>query len=82
MTDLGKAGLEANLEYWKALAERHRKQRDRAMHEVRKLQAILLAKTGRAYDGQDYLRVIKETEYRVTWRDRLRRLVRNIRDIR
>lgn len=82
MKDLGKAGLEANLEYWKALAERHRKQRDRAMHEVRNLQAILLAKTGRAYDGQDYLREIKETEYRATWHHKFRRFMELFREIR
>ena len=82
MKDLSKAGLEANLEYWQALAARYMRQRDAAMKEVRALQAILLEKTGRAYDGQDYLREIKETEAKSTWRHRLRNLVGAIRDIR
>jgi phage-related protein len=82
MNDIGNAGLKANLDYWMALAERHRKQRDNAMLEVRKLQAILLEKTGRAYDGQDYLREIKETEASATWRNYLRNFTEALRELR
>jgi len=82
MKDIGNAGLKANLEYWMALAERHRKQRDNAMLEVRKLQAILLAKTGRAYDGQDYLREIQETHSSSTWRNYLRNFTEALRELR
>jgi len=82
MKDLSKAGLEANLEHWQCLAARYMRQRDAAMEEVRALQALLLEKTGRAYDGQDYLRVIKETKVKPTWRHRLNNFMGAIRDLR
>ena len=82
MKNLSEAGLQANLEYWKNLAVRYRKQRDHALNEVRSLQAILLEKTGRAYDGQDYLREIHKTQEKATWRHRLRYLIGALRDLR
>ncbi len=82
MKDLSKAGLEANLEHWQCLAARYMRQRDAAMKEVRMLQALLLEKTGRAYDGQDYLRVIKETETRPTWRHWLKNITEAFRELR
>lgn len=61
---LSEAGLASNLTYWKNVADRYRRQRDEALQEVKKLQSILLEKTGKAYDGNDYLREIQETRSR------------------
>lgn len=82
MKDLSKAGLEANLDYWKSLAERHRAQRDHALRQVRTLQQILLEKTGKAYDGLDYLRDIQASASTPTWKHRLRNLMEAVRDLR
>jgi hypothetical protein len=53
-----------NVEHWKRLSERYRKQRDRAVREVQCLQKQLYIATGQAKDGNDYLRQIKATEAR------------------
>ena len=58
---LSDAGLASNLDYWKRVADRYRMQRDEALVEVKKLQAILIERTGKAYDGLDYLREIHAT---------------------
>ena len=56
---LSESGLASNLDYWKNVSERYRKQRDEALKEVEKLQRILLEQTGKAYDGKDWLREVK-----------------------
>lgn len=58
---LSEAGLEANLDYWKRVAERYRAQRDDALREVRILQDELFKRTGKAFDGYDYIRDIKRS---------------------
>ena len=58
---LSEAGLEANIDYWKRVADRYRAQRDDALREVRALQEELFKQTGKAYDGYDYLRDIKRS---------------------
>lgn len=55
---ISEAGYAANIEYWKAVADRYRRQRDDAVREINRLQAILLESTGKAHDGNDYLREI------------------------
>lgn len=82
MKDLSNAGLEANLEHWKCLAARYMRQRDQAVKEVRALRALLLEKTGRAYDGMDYLREINETKASATWHHKVRRFMELFREIR
>ena len=59
---LSEAGLEANIDYWKRVADRYRAQRDDALREVRSLQEELYKQTGKAFDGYDYLREIKRTQ--------------------
>lgn len=58
---LSEAGLEANLDYWKRVADRYRAQRDDALREVRALQEELFKQAGKAYDGYDYLRDISRS---------------------
>lgn len=55
---ISEPGMVANIEYWKSVADRYRRQRDDAIREVNRLQAILLQATGKAHDGNDYLREI------------------------
>jgi hypothetical protein len=54
--------LKANLEYWKNVAARYQKQRDDAWLEAQLVRQILLKQTGRAYDGNDWLRDIARTK--------------------
>ena len=56
------AMLKANLEYWKGVAARYQKQRDDAWIEAELVRQILLKQTGRAYDGNDWLRDIARTK--------------------
>jgi hypothetical protein len=56
------AMLKANLEYWKGVAARYQKQRDNAWLEAELVRQILLKQTGRAYDGNDWLRDIARTK--------------------
>jgi len=56
------AMLRANLEYWKNLAARYQKQRDDAWLEAELVRRILLKQTGRAYDGDDWLRDVARTK--------------------
>ena len=70
------AGHAANIEYWKAVADRYRRQRDDAMREVTKLQAILLKETGKAYDGNDYLREIHRSRTKARALVRLKSFLR------
>jgi hypothetical protein len=56
------AMLKANLEYWKGVAARYQKQRDDAWLEAELVRQILLKQTGRAYDGNDWLRDIARTK--------------------
>lgn len=60
--------------YWKRVAMRYRNERDMVLEENRILQKVLLEKTGRAHDGADYLREIKETETRPTVKQRINQL--------
>jgi hypothetical protein len=64
--------------YWKRTAVRYRNERDMLLEENRILQKTLLEKTGRAYDGADYLREIKESETRPTVRQRLKHFAERI----
>jgi hypothetical protein len=59
--DLSEAGLVSNLDYWKNVAKRYKDERDTAMREVWRLQKELVKRTGRGYDGLDYLREIIKT---------------------
>lgn len=51
----------ANLSYWKSVARRYRRQRNEALEQVHFLRHKLLQETGRAYDGNDYLRLVLKT---------------------
>jgi hypothetical protein len=53
---LSEAGHTSNIEYWKAVAKRYQSQRDMALQKVQFLQERMLAETGKAYDGNDWLR--------------------------
>jgi hypothetical protein len=70
------AGLAANLDYWKRVADRYRVERDAATQEVQRLQAELLRRTGRAYDGLDYLREIQRSRQGVVFSQRIKNLLR------
>jgi len=61
----------ANLEYWKNVARRYRGQRNDALKQVHFLREKLLKETGRAYDGNDYLRIVMKTASRPSWKYRL-----------
>lgn len=52
------AGYRANLEYWKNVAARYQTERDAALREAELVRQVLLAQTGKAYDGQDWLREV------------------------
>ena len=58
---LSEAGHTSNIEYWKAVARRYQAQRDMALQKVRFLQERMLEETGKAYDGNDWLRVVIAT---------------------
>ena len=58
---LSEAGHTSNIEYWKAVARRYQAQRDMALQKVRFLQERMLEETGKAYDGNDWLRVVVAT---------------------
>lgn len=73
---LSEAGLASNLDYWKRVADRYRVQRDEALMEVKQLQALLLEKTGKAYDGLDYLREIQRSRATNRGIARLRAFIR------
>ena len=65
------AGDLANLQYWKSVARRYRRQRNEALKQVHFLREKLLKETGRAYDGHDYLRLVIKTASRPSWRYRI-----------
>jgi hypothetical protein len=56
------AALKANLDYWKNVADRYRQERDVALREAELVREILLRETGKAYDGDDWLREIARTK--------------------
>jgi hypothetical protein len=58
---LSEAGHTSNIEYWKAVAKRYQSQRDMALQKVQFLQERMLAETGKAYDGNDWLRQVAAT---------------------
>jgi hypothetical protein len=58
---LSEAGHTSNIEYWKAVARRYQSQRDMALQKVQFLQERMLEETGKAYDGNDWLRVVVAT---------------------
>ena len=53
-----------NIEYWKRVAARYRRQRDTAIKEINRLNCQLLLQTGKAQDGHDYLREIQQSAAR------------------
>jgi hypothetical protein len=59
---VSEAGLKANLDYWKNVADRYRQERDAALREAELVREILLRETGKAYDGDDWLREIARTK--------------------
>lgn len=69
---LSEKGIESNIDYWKNVADRYRRQRDDALREVKRLQEVLLTQTGKAYDGMDYIREIQASRTTATWRHRLK----------
>jgi hypothetical protein len=58
---LSEAGHTSNIEYWKAVAKRYQSQRDMALQKVQFLQERMLAETGKAHDGNDWLRQVVAT---------------------
>lgn len=64
--------------YWKRVAVRYRSERDLLFEENLILRKTLLEKTGRAHDGEDYLREIAETKTSPTLRQRLKHLSERI----
>jgi len=58
---LSEAGHTSNIDYWKAVARRYQFQRDMALQKVQFLQERMLAETGKAYDGNDWLRQVAAT---------------------
>ena len=64
-----------NIEYWKRLSERYRRQRDMAVREIQSLQKQLYIATGCAHDGNDYLRQIRATRTTPDIRQRLKTLL-------
>ncbi len=53
--------------YWKECAELYKRQRDALLKDNQRLRTELLQATGRALDGEDYLREIYSTGYTVTY---------------
>lgn len=77
MMPLKEASLRANAMYWQEVAERYRKERDKALAEAAEMQRILLEQTGRAWDGNDYLReVLESKEESPRLKDRLYNFIR------
>lgn len=72
---LSEAGLSSNIDYWKNVSERYRKQRDQALKEVERLQKILLEETGRAHDGNDWLREVKASGTTHKFRSRVKAFI-------
>ena len=62
MMPLKEATLRANALYWQEVADRYRQERDKALQEAAEVRRVLLAQTGRAWDGNDYLREILQTK--------------------
>ena len=58
---LSEAGHTSNIEYWKAVARRYQSQRDMALKQVQFMQEKMLSETGKAYDGNDWLREVIAT---------------------
>lgn len=62
MMPLKEATLRANALHWQEVADRYRKERDKALQEAAEVRRILLERTGRAFDGNDYLREVIQTK--------------------
>jgi len=62
MMPLKEATLRANALYWQEVADRYRKERDKALQEAAEVRRVLLERTGRAFDGNDYLREVIQTK--------------------
>lgn len=76
---LKEATLRANAFYWEQVADRYRQERDKALLEAAEVKKILLQRTGRAYDGKDWLRAIAETRQdSPRWKDRIYNLLRRV----
>ena len=76
---LKEATLRANALYWQEVAERYRIERDKALRESAEMQRILLERTGRAWDGNDYLREVMESKAEsLRWKDRVYNFLRRV----
>jgi len=76
---LKEATLRANALYWQEVAERYRIERDKALRESAEMQRILLEQTGRAWDGNDYLREVVESKAEsLRWKDRIYNFLRRV----
>jgi hypothetical protein len=76
---LKEATLRANALYWQEVAERYRIERDKALRESAEMQRILLEQTGRAWDGNDYLREVMESKAEsLRWKDRVYNFLRRV----
>jgi hypothetical protein len=76
---LKEATLRANALYWQEVAERYRIERDKALRESAEMQRILLEQTGRAWDGNDYLREVVESKAEsLRWKDRVYNFLRRV----
>jgi hypothetical protein len=62
MMPLKEATLRANALYWQEVADRYRQERDKALQEAAEVRRVLLERTGRAFDGNDYLREVIQTK--------------------
>lgn len=60
------AAYRANIQYWQSVAARYQRERDAALVEAELVRKILLAETGKAYDGNDWLREVARTRTRNT----------------
>jgi hypothetical protein len=60
------AAYRANIQYWQSVAARYQRERDAALVEAELVRKILLAETGKAYDGNDWLREVARTQTRNT----------------
>jgi hypothetical protein len=76
---LKEATLRANALYWQEVADRYRIERDKALRESAEMQRILLEQTGRAWDGNDYLREVVESKAEsLRWKDRVYNFLRRV----
>jgi hypothetical protein len=76
---LKEATLRANALYWQEVAERYRIERDKALRESAEMQRILLEQTGRAWDGNDYLREVMDSKAEsLRWKDRIYNFLRRV----